>query len=284
MPPATPGGDAVPEEVAVLAPFVDAGVFGPYEAHLAAAVKRLEPGVTGRSGRGPGRSRPGHPVRPRLRGAGRGGPPGPPDRGVRRARRGRGRRGARCPAVAAGGRVGPVPVRGGHRVGSRRRAGAAAAARLRRSVRLPAALLALRTGGGRRPVGSGRPGPTRARPGVADPGRRSVRAGARRTVRARRSGPGGPAAPGRAPRPRQWRLDHRRRPGHGQDAHRRPRPGRRPPDRRRRRTGAEGGAGRSDRQGGPPDGGSGHCRGGRPESTRGSSTPDWPPGSPGRGR
>ena len=45
-PPATPGGDAVPEGVAVLAPFVDAGVFGHYEAHLAAAVARLEPGVT----------------------------------------------------------------------------------------------------------------------------------------------------------------------------------------------------------------------------------------------
>jgi exodeoxyribonuclease V alpha subunit len=45
-PPATPGGDAVPDGVAVLAPFVDAGVFGPYEAHLAAAVVRLEPGVT----------------------------------------------------------------------------------------------------------------------------------------------------------------------------------------------------------------------------------------------
>jgi len=44
-PPAAPGGGAVPVEVAVLAPFVDAGVFGPYEAHLAAAVVRLEPGV-----------------------------------------------------------------------------------------------------------------------------------------------------------------------------------------------------------------------------------------------
>ena len=45
-PPATPGGGAVPDGVAVLAPFVDAGVFGPYEAHLAAAVVRLAPGVT----------------------------------------------------------------------------------------------------------------------------------------------------------------------------------------------------------------------------------------------
>ncbi|HEY7916871.1 MAG TPA: exodeoxyribonuclease V subunit alpha [Acidimicrobiales bacterium] len=44
-PPAAPGGSAVPGEVAVLAPFVDAGVFGPYETHLAAAVVRLEPGV-----------------------------------------------------------------------------------------------------------------------------------------------------------------------------------------------------------------------------------------------
>jgi len=37
---------AVPEVVAVLAPFVEARVFGPSEVHLAATVARLEPGVT----------------------------------------------------------------------------------------------------------------------------------------------------------------------------------------------------------------------------------------------
>jgi exodeoxyribonuclease V alpha subunit len=39
-------GVAVPEVVAVLAPFVEAGVFGPSEVHLAATVARLAPGVT----------------------------------------------------------------------------------------------------------------------------------------------------------------------------------------------------------------------------------------------
>ncbi len=36
----------LPPELAVLAPFVEAGVFSPYEVHVAAAVARLQPGVT----------------------------------------------------------------------------------------------------------------------------------------------------------------------------------------------------------------------------------------------